>query len=94
MMIGPNLRQMHAQPFADEPADSDVVERWLRRAGMPQRMDALDEPRDAEGRRRIREALIRTEQRFQAAADATRELIRDWQFADGRVWLSDAVTSE
>jgi PAS domain S-box-containing protein len=52
---------------------------------------ALAERRERLLRRNIETALRASEQRFQYAAAATREIIWDWNLATSRIWFSDAM---
>jgi two-component system, cell cycle sensor histidine kinase and response regulator CckA len=52
---------------------------------------ALDQKRDRKLRRRAQEALERSEERFQFAAKATQEVIRDRDMAADKIWFSDAI---
>jgi signal transduction histidine kinase len=55
---------------------------------------AIEVQREAESRRRIQDALIRSEQRFYFAAQATRDVIRDWNVESGSIWASDSLLSD
>ena len=52
---------------------------------------ALAERRERLLRRNIETALRASEQRFQYAAAATREIIWDWDLAASRIWFSEAM---
>jgi PAS domain S-box-containing protein len=52
---------------------------------------ALDEQRERTLRRKVETALRSSEQRFQYAAAATREIIWDWNLATSRIWFSEAM---
>lgn len=52
---------------------------------------ALEERRERNLRHRSQEALRRSEERFQYAAQATHEVIWDYDVASGKVWYSDAL---
>ncbi|HEX9500959.1 MAG TPA: response regulator [Thermoanaerobaculia bacterium] len=52
---------------------------------------ALDQRRDRQLRRRAQQALERSEQRFQYAAKATQEVIRDRDLIADKIWFSDAL---
>jgi PAS domain S-box-containing protein len=52
---------------------------------------ALDQRRDRKLRRRAQDALERSEERFQYAAKATQEVIRDRDMLADRIWFSDAI---
>lgn len=52
---------------------------------------AMAERRERLLRRNIETALRASEQRFQYAAAATREIIWDWDLATSRIWFSDAM---
>ena len=52
---------------------------------------ALDERRERQLRVRAQEALRRSEERFQYAAQATQEVIWDWDVASGKVWFNEAL---
>jgi PAS domain S-box-containing protein len=52
---------------------------------------ALDQRRDRQLRRRAQEALERSEERFQYAAKATQEVIRDRDLVLHKIWFSDAL---
>ncbi len=52
---------------------------------------AMAERRERLLRRNIEIALRASEQRFQYAAAATREIIWDWDLATSRIWFSDAM---
>jgi PAS domain S-box-containing protein len=52
---------------------------------------ALDERRERNLRKRAQEALQSSEERFQYAAQATQEVIWDWDIASGKVWFNEAL---
>ena len=52
---------------------------------------AVDQRRDRKLRRRAQEALERSEERFQYAAKATQEVIRDRDVFAQKIWFSDAI---
>jgi len=52
---------------------------------------ALAERRERVLRRNVENALRASEQRFQYAAAATREIIWDWNLTTSRIWFSDAL---
>ena len=52
---------------------------------------ALSERREKLLRQNVEQALRASEQRFQYAAAATREIIWDWNLATSRIWFSDAL---
>lgn len=52
---------------------------------------ALAERRERLLRQNVENALRASEQRFQYAAAATREVIWDWNLATSRIWFSDAL---
>ena len=52
---------------------------------------ALDQRRERQLRRRAQEALQRSEERFQYAAQATQEVIWDWDVVSGKVSFNDAL---
>jgi two-component system cell cycle sensor histidine kinase/response regulator CckA len=52
---------------------------------------AVDQRRDRQLRRRAQEALARSEERFQYAAKATQEVIRDRDLSGDKIWFSDAL---
>ncbi|HEY8165025.1 MAG TPA: response regulator [Gemmatimonadaceae bacterium] len=52
---------------------------------------ALDQRRDRKLRRRAQDALERSEERFQYAAKATQEVIRDRDMVADKTWFSDAI---
>jgi two-component system cell cycle sensor histidine kinase/response regulator CckA len=54
---------------------------------------ALDQRRDRQLRRRAQEALQRSEERFQYAAGATREVIRDWDMPTGKISVNEALNT-
>src|SRR5712692_975466 len=54
---------------------------------------ALDQRRDRQLRRRAQEALQRNEERFQYAARGTREVIRDWDMATGKISVNEALNT-
>lgn len=55
---------------------------------------ALTERRERNLRQSIERALRSSEQRFQTAAAATREVIIDWDLATSRIWFSDAFRED
>ena len=55
---------------------------------------ALEEKRDADMRRRMQEALLRSEQRFHFAVVATRDVIWDVDLGRGTTWLSNAIVTD
>jgi signal transduction histidine kinase/DNA-binding response OmpR family regulator len=55
---------------------------------------ALEQRRDAESRRRMQESLIRSEQRFHFAVQATRDVIWDCEFPEEKMWISESMTAE
>lgn len=52
---------------------------------------AQAERRERMLRQNVENALRASEQRFQYAAEATREIIWDWNLATSRIWFSDAM---
>ncbi|MCU1350167.1 MAG: hybrid sensor histidine kinase/response regulator, partial [Acidobacteria bacterium] len=55
---------------------------------------ALAERRERIVRHSVEGALRASEQRFQYAAAATREIILDWDLATSKIWLSDAFRDD
>ena len=55
---------------------------------------ALTERRERDLRQNVERALRASEQRFQYAVAATREIIWDWNLATSRIWFSDALREE
>jgi PAS domain S-box-containing protein len=52
---------------------------------------ALDGRRERELRRNAQQLLQSSEERFQYAAQATQEVIWDWDIASGKVWFNEAL---
>jgi PAS domain S-box-containing protein len=69
------------------------VDRWFEVEAHPAREGLAVYFRDATERRKGREALRKSEERFRLLARATNDAIWDWDIGSGAVWWSDGFTA-